>query len=150
MTTSGSLSFRSVLALAFVFLFSACATEVKEPPLPPPPVVVVTPPAPLPPPPSKAQTEMANGVESYENGKYKLATQQLQNALKMGLVVKEDQANAHKYLAFLNCVRGQTRQCREEFRKALSADPAFDLTPAESGHPTWGPIFRKLKTTNKK
>ncbi len=95
--------------------------------------------------PDRAQQELASGIASYENGNYKLAARQLQKALTMGLWVREDRARAHKYQAFMHCVGGRTRQCRDEFRKALDADPAFNLTPAEAGHPTWGPVFRKLK-----
>jgi hypothetical protein len=49
----------------------------------------------------------------------------------------------------MHCVSNQQKLCREEFRKALDADPGFDLTPAEAGHPLWGPVFRKLKAPAK-
>ena len=97
----------------------------------------------------KAQQELASGIASYENGDYKLAARQLQSALALGLESGVDQARAHKYLAFMHCVGGRERLCREEFRKAIDADPSFDLTLAESGHPTWGPVFRKLKAAGK-
>jgi hypothetical protein len=93
----------------------------------------------------KAQLELASGIASYENSNYKLAPRQFQSALALGLKARDEQASAHKYLAFMHCVGGRERQCREEFRMALDADPSFDLTPAEAGHPTWGPVFRKLK-----
>lgn len=97
----------------------------------------------------KAQQELASGVGSYEDSNYKLAARQLQGALALGLKVRDEQASAHKYLAFMHCVGGRERQCREEFRMALDANPAFELTPAEAGHPTWGPVFRKLKASYK-
>lgn len=93
----------------------------------------------------KAHLELNSGISSYENGTYKTASRQLQSALALGLADGASQARAHKYLAFMHCVGGRQRQCREEFSKALAADPGFDLTPAEAGHPTWGPVFRKLK-----
>lgn len=93
----------------------------------------------------KARKELNNGVASYENGAYKVAARQLQSALALGLNDGASQARAHKYLAFMHCVGGRQQQCREEFSKAFAADPSFDLSPAEAGHPTWGPIFRKLK-----
>ena len=34
---------------------------------------------------------------------------------------------------------------REEFQKILDIAPDFELTPAEAGHPTWGPVFRSVK-----
>ncbi len=99
--------------------------------------------------PSKAQQELASGVASYEDGAYKQATRQLQNALALGLDSAAEQATAHKYLAFMYCVGKRQSQCRDEFGKALAADSSFDLTPAEIGHPIWGPVFRKLKAAQK-
>lgn len=93
----------------------------------------------------KAQQELASGIASYENGTYKTSARQLQAALTLGLEAPGDQAKAHKYLAFMHCVSQRSKQCRDEFAKALAADPAFSLTAAEAGHPSWGPVFRKLK-----
>lgn len=136
--------------LALVFLCSACVSNsAREPAAPPvsessePPRVAA--PAPL----DKAQQELASGIASYENGSYKIAARQLQTALALGLESRGDKSRAHKYQAFMYCVGGRERLCRDEFRKALDADPAFDLTPAEAGHPTWGPVFRKLKAAAK-
>jgi Tfp pilus assembly protein PilF len=97
----------------------------------------------------KALQELLGGIASYENGNYRLAARQLQSALALGLEGPANQARAHKYLAFMHCVDGRQAQCRDEFRKAISSEPAFDLTPAESGHPIWGPVFRKLKGAGK-
>lgn len=139
--------FRCLMILAFAVSCVACAPKVvKEETPPPPPVAEPAPVAPEPEPLDKAQLELAAGIESYENGSYKPAAKQLQNALGLGLKVQAEQASAHKYLAFMHCVAGRTTQCRDEFRKALAADPGFDLTSAESGHPVWGPVFRKVKT----
>lgn len=88
---------------------------------------------------------LARGVASYEDGDYRAAERQLQTALDMGLKAPGDQAQAHKYLAFIHCAAGRAKRCREEFRKALSAEPSFDLAPAEAGHPAWGPVFRAVK-----
>lgn len=120
------------------------APEVRE--VPPP---VAPPVAPTPPRSDKAQKELLSGIARYENGHYTAASRQLRSALAQGLESGSDEARAHKYLAFMHCVSGQKRQCRDEFRKALDADPAFDLTAAEAGHPTWGPLFRKLKAAGK-
>jgi len=97
----------------------------------------------------KAEQELSSGIASYENGAYKIAARQLQSALALGLADPVSRARAHKYLAFMHCVGGRQRQCREEFTKAFEADPAFDLTAAEAGHPTWGPVFRKVKAARK-
>ena len=98
---------------------------------------------------AKAEQELASGIASYENGAYKTSARQLQSALALGLELPGDRARAHKYLAFMHCVGKRQRLCRDEFGKALAAAPDFDLSPAEAGHPTWGPVFRKLKAAGK-
>ena len=92
-----------------------------------------------------SQQELAQGIRSYEDGSYPNAARQLQAALNFGLAAPAEQAQAHKYLAFIQCVSNRLQACRDEFRKALAADPAFDLAPAEAGHPIWGPVFRAVK-----
>lgn len=93
---------------------------------------------------SRGQHLLEDGVRDYEDGNLRGAAQTLAAALDEGLPAK-DQVTAHKYLAFIACVSGRKVQCREEFKRALDLDPAFDLTPAEAGHPIWGPVFRNLK-----
>ena len=111
--------------------------EPPPPPPAPPPVVV--------PPPVTAQSELANGVKSYENGDYTAAAKYFQSALDMGLAAPADVARAHKYRAFLVCVNGREKPCREEFHKALEADPSFELAPAEASHPVWSQVLRSVK-----
>ncbi len=94
---------------------------------------------------SKAEQDFERGIQSYEDGDYRSAGRQFQSALALGLPALAVQARAHKYLAFIACAAGQQRPCRDEFRMAFEADPAFDLTPAEAGHPVWGPVFRGVK-----
>jgi hypothetical protein len=43
------------------------------------------------------------------------------------------------------CVSGREKVCRDEFRKAIEADPAFALAPAEAGHPVWSQVVRSVK-----
>lgn len=92
-----------------------------------------------------AEQKLASGIKSYEDGDYKSSQAALQGALDLGLSGKGDQMVAHKYMAFIDCVSGHEKQCREEFRKALEIDQSFDLKPAEAGHPIWGPVFRSVK-----
>ena len=89
--------------------------------------------------------DLGDGVRSYEDGEYPAAARQFQAALDRGLGRAADRAKAHKYLAFITCVGGREKTCRDEFRKAFEADPGFDLGPAEAGHPIWGPVFRSVK-----
>ena len=94
---------------------------------------------------SPAEQKLSAGVASYEEGDYKTSMAALQSALDLGLSSKSDKVRAHKYLAFIHCVSGREKQCHDEFRKAFEIDPAFDLKPAEAGHPVWGPVFRGEK-----
>ena len=95
--------------------------------------------------PSKSEQELERGIRSYEEGEYKTSARQLQAALDLGLDAKRDQAKAYKYLAFMTCVSGREKACRDLFHKALDADPKFELEPAEAGHPIWGPVLRSVK-----
>lgn len=112
------------------------AREARMPPKPQPSGVSA---------PSNSEQELERGVRSYEEGEYKTAAKQLRTALHLGLDAKRDQARAHKYLAFITCVSGREKSCRDEFRKALDADPNFELEPAEAGNPIWAPVLRSIK-----
>ena len=92
---------------------------------------------------TKARVTLVEGLRQFDAGDHVASAKTLASALEMGLSDK-DRANAHKHLAFIHCAAGRERQCREEFRKALAADPATRLDAAEAGHPVWGPIFRTL------
>ena len=94
----------------------------------------------------QAQMTLVQGLREYDAGDYAASSKTLQRALDLGLF-SIDSGNAHKHLAFIHCASNRERQCREEFRKALAADPALELTPAEAGHPVWGPIFRSMSGT---
>lgn len=94
---------------------------------------------------SPAEQRLASGVKSYEEGDYSASLSALQSALWMGLSRKDDQVTAYKYSAFIHCISGRDKQCRDAFKKALDIDPTFDLKPSEAGHPIWGPVFRGVK-----
>jgi hypothetical protein len=87
------------------------------------------------------------GVFHFEEGNYATAETLLRSSLQTGLATSTQRARAHKYLAFIYCVTERRTQCRQEFVQALRADPQFSLTAAEAGHPTWGPVFRAVKTS---
>ncbi|MEW6416106.1 MAG: TssQ family T6SS-associated lipoprotein [Pseudomonadota bacterium] len=93
----------------------------------------------------KAEKDLSAGIRAYEDGDYPNSARLLQSALSAGLLLNADKVSAYKYLAFMNCAQGRERACREDFRKALAIDPKFELTPAEAGHPMWGPVFKSLK-----
>jgi Tfp pilus assembly protein PilF len=93
---------------------------------------------------SKGEPALAAGLKQYEEGEYAGSAKNLRAAIDQGLSNK-DLVDAYKHLAFINCASSRERQCRDEFRQALTIVPALELAPAEAGHPVWGPIFRSLK-----
>ena len=97
------------------------------------------------PPQATSERLLAKGIKNYEEGGYKSAAKNLQDALAAGLPRKADNAKAHKYLAFIACGSDNTRKCRDEFRKAFEDDPNFTLDAAEAGHPVWGPVYRGVR-----
>lgn len=92
---------------------------------------------------TRAQVTLVDGLRKFDAGEHPASAKALQRAIAMGLGAK-DRAEAHKHLAFIHCTAGREARCREEFAKALEADPAVRLDAAEAGHPVWGPIFRSM------
>jgi Tfp pilus assembly protein PilF len=90
------------------------------------------------------EARLKSGITQYEQGNYANAQRLIQGALGEGLISRTDQARAYKYLAFIYCITDRVAQCRQEFSNAVSADPKFSLTPAEAGHPSWGPVYRSV------
>lgn len=136
---------------------SACGMlpEKKEPPKaeePPVPKKMEEPVVKKPEPPEKpplplarkAEQELEWGIRNYEEGRYQNAAGNFQNALD-GSAPLGVRLTAHKYLAFIYCISGEKLACRGEFKKLLSLNPKFVLSPAETGHPIWGPVFREVK-----
>ena len=94
----------------------------------------------------RAKEQLALGVKQYESGDFDNSAKNLQASLDHGLLSKQEQASARKYLAFIFCAAGREAQCRDEFRKAFEIYPEFALTAAEDGHPVWGPVYRSVRT----
>ena len=95
-----------------------------------------------------AERLLVLGIQAYENGDPKRSAERLTGALNSGLTFNKDKVTAYKYLAFIDCSAGREQQCREDFIAAVALDPDMQLSPAESGHPVWGPIFKSVKARN--
>lgn len=91
-----------------------------------------------------AERALLNGLRAYDDGQYAEAERALQDALKTGLVSAKDRANANKHLAFVYCTSQRAPACEAAFREARNADPEFTLNRAETGHPQWGPVYKKV------
>jgi len=94
----------------------------------------------------RAEEQLALGVQQYGAGDFDNAVKSLTASLEHGMLSKQDQSRARKYLAFSHCVQARNASCRDEFRRAFEIYPEFALTPAEDGHPIWGPVYRDVRT----
>lgn len=95
---------------------------------------------------NRGGTFYSSGITFYEEGEYDLAEKNLKMATALGLADPKDNRDAHKYLAFIYCVSDRQSLCRNEFIKVFEIDPGFTLSPAESGHPMWQPVYDKVKS----
>jgi len=91
-----------------------------------------------------AERALFEGIRAYDDGQYAQAETALRKALAAGLRSGRDQASAHKLLGFITCTSERLAECEAAFRAARAADPAFQLSRPEAGHPTWGPVYRKV------
>ena len=94
----------------------------------------------------RAREQLAQGVRQYEASEYDNALRSLNASLDHGVLSRVDQSRARKYLAFIHCVSNREAQCRAEFVKAFEINAEFALSPAEDGHPAWGPVYRSVRT----
>lgn len=84
------------------------------------------------------------GIRSYEDAQYAEAEKSLNEGLATGFTVKKDAALAHKYLAFIYCTSTRMEECKKAFLAARAADPEFNLSKKEIGHPQWGPVYKQV------
>ncbi len=94
----------------------------------------------------RAQINLNEGLKKYDSGNFDEAFQNFLLALDSGQLTLAEQLVARKHMAFIHCLSGREANCKEEFEKVIALDPKFDLSPAEAGHPTWGPIHRLAQT----
>lgn len=92
-----------------------------------------------------AERALLSALRSYDEADYPAVERQADDALSLGLRSPRDLAVAHKLRAFVFCTSNRLDACQAEFWAARAADPAFELTRAESGHPVWGPIYLKSR-----
>jgi tetratricopeptide (TPR) repeat protein len=98
----------------------------------------------------RAEQLLADALVQYDSGDYESALRLLESAQKDGLKDKSDQVRAMKHAAFSLCLLNRFAQCRAQFVKIYDVDPAFDLTAAEAGHPSWTRTFATAKAQAKK
>jgi hypothetical protein len=90
-----------------------------------------------------AERALVDGIRLYDDAQYTQAEAQLRKALGAGLADARDRASAHKLLAFITCTTERMTDCAAQFAAARAADPLFQLSRSEAGHPVWGPVYRR-------
>lgn len=130
-SATASSAIRLSCAAALIALLAACVT--------PPPQVGLTDLSARP-----GEKALLAGIRSYEEAQYPEAEKLLSEALAAGFTVRKDAALAHKYLAFIYCTSVREDACKQAFRAARAADPAFALSKSESGHPQWAPVYKQV------
>jgi tetratricopeptide (TPR) repeat protein len=94
---------------------------------------------------SRSEQMLSDGLVKYDSGDYEASNKLLEGALKEGLPDRKDQIRAMKHVAFTLCLQNRIVPCRAAFARIYDVDPAFDLTPAEAGHPSWTKTFAAVK-----
>jgi Tfp pilus assembly protein PilF len=132
--------FKAITAIALLSLGLSGCPDTKT----------VAPPPPPPEPTAEERAAMAReaagrrhvdlGIAHFEAGNYAEAEHMLLTP-EVWQASSAEQLRALKFLAFTYCVSERPQLCRQSFERALQLDPAFDLEPAEQGHPLWGQSY---------
>ncbi|KWK10465.1 TssQ family T6SS-associated lipoprotein [Burkholderia ubonensis] len=94
---------------------------------------------------SAARAAVDGARAAYTAGDYGRTIAILGRAREIDGADVDTQVAAHKLLAFSYCVTNRVATCRAEFSKILDLNPRFELSPAEKGHPIWGPAFETAR-----
>jgi len=127
---------RRLRLVAFAFVALLATACVQPPPAPTGLMDVAARPA---------EKALLAGIRAYDDAQYPEAEKLFASALQTGLASPKDRAAAHKHLAFIYCTSSRVSECEAAFRAARQADPAFALSKSESGHPLWGPVYKRLQ-----
>lgn len=131
---------RLAMSVASIALIASCAVPPQKPAGPTAEEIVKQKRV------ERAQINLNDGLKKYDGGNNDAAIKDFLLALDSGQLALADQLKARKHIAFIHCLSGREAICKEEFEKIIAIDVKFDLSPAEAGHPTWGPVFRLART----
>jgi hypothetical protein len=96
--------------------------------------------------PTEGRKALDRAVAQFEQGKFAEAIRMIQESPEIVADGTAVRAQSLKTLAFAQCVAGRRPACRRSFDALLALDPSFDLAPAETGHPSWGPEFDRARS----
>jgi hypothetical protein len=97
-------------------------------------------------PPTQAAIDgLAHVRERYQAGAYGDVIRTVATSDALTTAPTDMRIEALKLQAFSYCVTGYRVLCEDDFTRILALDPKFELSPAEVGHPVWGPAFKRAK-----
>jgi hypothetical protein len=97
-------------------------------------------------PPTRAAIDtLAHVRERYLVGEYGDVIRTVATSQDLAAAPANMRVEALKLQAFSYCVTGYRVLCEDDFKRILQIDPRFELSPAEAGHPVWGPAFRRAQ-----
>ncbi len=99
--------------------------------------------------PTEGRKALDRAVAQFEQGKFAEAIRTIQESPEIVADGPAVRGLSLKTLAFAQCVAGRRPACRRSFDALLALDPSFDLAPAETGHPSWGPEFDRARAAAK-
>jgi hypothetical protein len=111
---------------------AACSTAPSEP-------------RPAAPPTQAAIDTLAQVRQRYLAGAYGDVIRTVATSEPLATAPIDMRVEALKLQAFSYCVTGYRVLCEDDFKRILVLDPKFGLSPAEIGHPVWGPAFQRAK-----
>jgi hypothetical protein len=83
--------------------------------------------------------------DSYTAGKYGEVIRFVATSNELAGSTSDVVIESLKLQAFSYCISNYQQLCQDDFTRILVIDSSFDLSPAEQGHPKWGPAFRAAK-----
>jgi hypothetical protein len=118
--------------LCLAAMLAACSTPAPKP----------APPAP----PSQAAVDaLAQVRDRYQAGAYGEVIRTVATSDALATAPTDMRVESLKLQAFSYCVTGYRVLCEDDFKRILELDPKFELSPAEVGHPVWGPAFKRAQ-----
>lgn len=94
---------------------------------------------------SASRATLDSAHAAYDKGDYERTLYVLGHSHDLDSASPDMQVEAHKLMAFSYCLTNRITLCRAEFTKILNIAPQFELSPAEKGHPIWGPAFEAAR-----
>ncbi|OZI37325.1 hypothetical protein CAL29_02585 [Bordetella genomosp. 10] len=92
-----------------------------------------------------ALTQLQQVRDDYNAGKYGDVVRTVATSGELAGSTPAVVVESLKLQAFSYCIINYQTLCQDDFTRILAIEPDFTLTPAEQGHPKWGPAFRAAK-----